>query len=306
MTIGPSQLALPIHEGAGVVRYAIEKGVDFLDTAEYYETYPYIRLALDGLTPSFSQGVLPPPVISSKSLAKGYRDMQRAIDDCRVALNLDQIAIFLMHEVLSVSDFESRGGAWECLLDSKVKGHIAAAGLSTHHVDIALLATGTSGLDVLFPLINFCGLGIRKGASAGTREEMEQVIRTAYERGIGVYAMKVFGGGHLLHDYNKALDYIRNLPGVDSMMIGMGRKKDIDDAVEWAEGMLPDDYTPDISNKKMFVDRSDCVGCGACVSRCTSKAICFDTEGIAVIDYSVCTLCGYCAPVCPTRALIML
>ena len=306
MAAGPSQLALSIPEGARVIRYAIEKGVSFLDTAEYYETYPHIKYALDGLAPAFSQNALPPPVISSKSLSKGYKDMQRAIDDCRIALNMDQIAIFLLHEVLGASDFEARRGAWECLIDAKAKGYIAAAGLSTHHVDVALLAAETVGLDALFPLINIKGLGIRTGERAGAREAMEQAIRAASDRGIGVYAMKVFGGGHLLQDYKKALDYVWNLPGIDSLMIGMGREKDVDDAVAWAEGILPDGYIPDISNKKMFVDRGDCSGCGTCVSRCSSKAVRIDEEKVAVIDNAVCTLCGYCAPICPTRALILL
>ena len=46
LPIGPSQLALPVETGAAILRYALEQGINFLDTAQYYRTYPYIRHAL--------------------------------------------------------------------------------------------------------------------------------------------------------------------------------------------------------------------------------------------------------------------
>ena len=46
LTIGFTQLDLPLDEGAAVVRYAYEKGINLFDTAQYYETYPYMREAL--------------------------------------------------------------------------------------------------------------------------------------------------------------------------------------------------------------------------------------------------------------------
>ena len=36
MPIGPNQLSLPLDKGADIVKYALEKGIDFLDTAQYY------------------------------------------------------------------------------------------------------------------------------------------------------------------------------------------------------------------------------------------------------------------------------
>jgi len=219
---------------------------------------------------------------------------------------MDQIDIFLLHEVKQPPGLIGRSGAWACLQDAKAKGLVKAIGVSTHHVDAALEAVGTPGVDILFPLINFKGLGIRKGDGSGTREEMEGAIRAASEKGIGVFVMKAFGGGNLSSDYICALDYVRGLPGVDSVMIGMGCGRDVDDAVAYFENRLPKDFVPDVSRKRMFIDRGDCEGCGACVRRCMSNAILIDDEGIAVIDEKACILCSYCAAVCPTRALIML
>ena len=46
LTVGNTQLDLPVEEGAELIKYAISKGVNFFDTAQYYETYPYLREAL--------------------------------------------------------------------------------------------------------------------------------------------------------------------------------------------------------------------------------------------------------------------
>ena len=306
LTVGRTQLNLSVEAGSQIVCHALERGINFLDTAEFYETYPYIKRALDNLASSFSSGALHRPVIVSKSLSLDYNGMRAAIEDCRKALNMDQIDIFLLHEVREVPDFKNRSGAWECLNDAKAKGLVKAVGLSTHHICVVNEAYTTPGIDVIFPLINYESLGIRKGSDTGTCDEMAHAIMAAAENGIGIFTMKAFGGGNLLKDYKKALDYVTSLSGITSTMIGMGCKKDVDDAIAYFENRLPQNYAPDVTNKHMFVDRGDCESCGACVSRCTSKAIHLDNEGIALIDYTKCVLCGYCAPVCPSRALIML
>ncbi|MCL5290108.1 MAG: aldo/keto reductase, partial [Firmicutes bacterium] len=49
LTVGPLQAGLPVAEGAGVIRRAIDYGVNLIDTAELYGTYSYIREALKGV-----------------------------------------------------------------------------------------------------------------------------------------------------------------------------------------------------------------------------------------------------------------
>ena len=47
LPMGPSQLALPLEEGAEIIRYALQNGINFIDTAQYYRAYPYINKALE-------------------------------------------------------------------------------------------------------------------------------------------------------------------------------------------------------------------------------------------------------------------
>ena len=299
LTMGYTQLDLPLEEGAGLIRYAMEKGINFFDTAQYYETYPYIREAIADL-PADER-----PVICSKCLGSTYQDMEEAVQEALTELDLDTIDIFMLHEVRSAQDFAWRDGAWDCLREYKEKGIIKAIGLSTHHVDVTQMAADIEDLDVVFPLINYAGLGIRKGDGPGTAEEMASAIAKCHAAGKGVFTMKAFGGGNLTGDYVHALEYVRDLEGVDSIMVGIGSPEQIDPLVQFACGTLDPSYVPDISSKRMYVEPGNCIMCGACARRCPNDAISMGSD-MAMIDYDVCLRCGYCAPACPVRALIML
>ncbi len=230
LPMGPSQLALPVEQGAGVIRYALEHGFNFLDTAQYYRTYPYIRKALEG-------GDYDHVVISSKSLRTDYDGMMEAILEAREELGRKVIEIFLMHEVRS-GQLTERAGAWEALKEAKAKGLVRAIGLSTHHIDITAAAASLPGLDVVFPLINYAGLGIRKGDAFGSREEMLEAIRHCHQAGKGVFSMKAFGGGSLTAHYQEALDYVFSKEEIDSVMIGFGKNAEINDLLSYLDGEM--------------------------------------------------------------------
>lgn len=297
MTVGNTQLNLSIEESAELIRYAMSRGMNFLDTAQYYETYPHIRAAL-------SDGKYD-PVIASKSLDLGEKEMEYAIEQARREMDRDVIDIFLLHEVRVHGDFEDRAGAWETLQKAKADGKVKAIGVSTHHIDVAEQMIDVPECDIVFPLINKFGLGIRLGDGMGTPDRMAAAIEKLSLAGKGVFAMKAFGGGNLTTNYMECLDYVSGLPGVDSIMMGFGKKEEVDDAVNYAEGRLPKDFQPDVGHKKIHIDPGDCEGCGACIVRCPNHAIFRNDRGTAEVDHSICLTCGYCAPVCPVRAIIM-
>ncbi|MDR2487669.1 MAG: aldo/keto reductase, partial [Clostridiales Family XIII bacterium] len=142
LTVGRTQLDLPLREGADIVRHALARGIRFFDTAQYYETYSYIREGIrlwreeDG-GDGGKGAKTPAPVIASKSLTHSYSGMAEAVEEMRRSLDLDVVDIFLLHEVRTGGDFAARAGAWECLNDLKAKGVVRAIGLSTHYVDVA-------------------------------------------------------------------------------------------------------------------------------------------------------------------------
>lgn len=297
LPIGPSQLALPVEEGAEIIRYAYSKGINFLDTAEYYRAYPYISKALEG-------GGLEDLVICSKSLSCEYDGMMAAIQEAREVLHRDKIDIFLMHEVRS-GQLQERAGAWEALQDAKNQGLVRAIGLSTHHVDIAQAAASMETLDVVFPLINYAGLGIRKGDAFASREEMMEAIAACHAAGKGVFSMKAFGGGSLTAHYQEALEYVFSKQEIDSVMIGFGKTAEVDDLLSYLDGSMDAAYNPDVSKKRVYINQEDCEGCGSCKNACPAGAIFWNENGLAEVDHEKCLTCGYCSPVCPVRAVIM-
>ena len=53
----------------------------------------------------------------------------------------------------------------------------------------------------------------------------------------------------------------------------------------------------------MVVDKSKCIGCGACTSICPVGAIEL-VDGVAQINKDVCVDCGTCEVTCPVGAIV--
>ncbi len=290
LSMGPLQANLNPKEGGLLLKKAYEKGINFIDTAELYGTYPHIRESLQGIK---EEDV----IIASKSLASEYKDMEQSVTDCLKALGRSYIDIFHLHSAKSEADvFEKKSGALQCLLDYKEKGLIRAVGISTHNVDVVKAAALVPEIDIVYPIINKAGLGIING----TTEDMLQAIRLCKKHDKGLYAMKVLGGGTLLHSYQEALDFARGIDGMDSISIGMINEKELHLNLTYfndlpiKESMLPEC----VSGKKVVILQNICKKCGKCITACPNNAITI-TNDIVTVDESRCLLCGYCHPACP-------
>ena len=97
LTMGFSQKNLDIEAGSRVIVHAVEQGINFLDTAQYYDTYRYLRPALDEIR----RRNLDFPVICSKTLEEGYAETEAAVQECLEQLDIDAADLFLLHEVIS-------------------------------------------------------------------------------------------------------------------------------------------------------------------------------------------------------------
>lgn len=289
LPIGPLQKNLSIEEGSEVISYALDNGINFIDTAQLYVTYDQIRMALEKTKIR--------PVIASKSTAESYEAMEEAILEALKAMGIDYIDIFHLHAPKGQSDiFDIRKGALKCLEDYKKKGVVKAIGISTHNVKAVEAAASKDNIDVVFPLLNKIG----RGLLGGTVKDMEEAAALCSKNGKGVYLMKVIGGGTMIDDFDSSLEYAMNLSDNYSLAIGMISKEEVMYNVKYFNGDKNLDNIISMRNKKIIkVSQHMCVGCGKCIETCHSSAISYNQAGKADIDIEKCIQCGYCISACP-------
>ncbi|MDR1531400.1 MAG: aldo/keto reductase [Clostridiales bacterium] len=297
LPIGPNQKDVPADEAAEVIAEALRAGINFVDTAEIYKTYPYIREAVR------RTGIQ--PVIATKSPASTYEDMCESVEKALAELAVSKLDIFLLHAARVGEDvFEKRAGALQCLLDYKARGIINAVGISTHDAKVAALAADRDDIDVLFPILNIKGLGILNGS----RADMENAAARAMNARKGVYLMKALGGGNLAGDYEASMEYARGFAnGRAALAVGMVNTDELAMNVKYFNGESIEEYRAGLKTvpkKRFLVVPQLCAGCGNCVEACHSGAARLEA-GRAVIDDGKCVTCGYCVGACGMFAIRM-
>ncbi|WP_246105568.1 aldo/keto reductase [Sporomusa termitida] len=282
----------PLADGVAVIQAAFDAGVNFIDTAELYGTYPYIRGALTRT----GQNI----IVASKAYAYTYEAMRASVEAACRELNRDYIDIFMLHEQTSRMTLQGHAAALAYLSDAKQQGLIRAAGVSTHTIEVVRAAALMAEIDVIHPLINSKGIGI----TDGTAEEMLAAIRFAAGCGKGIYAMKALGGGHLSKQAEQAFAWVLAQPGIASVAVGMQTR---DEAVLNAavfSGQPPDSklWVKVAKTPRRLLIEDWCVGCGQCGQHCPMQAITIVNHK-ARVAREQCVLCGYCGAYCPEFCL---
>jgi len=289
LPLGPLQANLSPAEGGRLIRYALEKGMNLIDTAELYGTYPHISSAIEGYKGDVR--------IATKTHATTAEDARTHVEKALRELKLDRLDIVHMHGARLADPYVERRHVLEELHHLREEGKIAHIGLSTHYVSAVFKAAKHPGIDVIHPLINRTGMGIIDG-SAG---EMSKAIEVAAAAGKGIYAMKALAGGNLISEARSSLSYVFGLPGVNALAVGMLSLEEIDANIALIEqAPFPENRWRGLESRSRHLQIMEqfCKGCGACVASCTNEALSL-RDGRAVVDEAACILCGYCAAACP-------
>lgn len=288
LTMTPFQANLSIEEGAYLIQYGFERGIDFLDTAEIYENYAYIKQALKGIKREDY-------TIATKTYAYTKEMAKESLEKALKEIGTDYIDLFLLHEQESIHTVRGHFQAIEYFVKAKEQGKIRAIGISTHKVAGAKAVKEVPEIEVIHPIVNKLGIGINDG----TIEDMLRELKDLHNMGKGIYAMKPLGGGHLISDLEGAFNFVKNIPYIDSIAIGLQSKEEIDSNIHLLENdFLPIEVKEKLSKKNRRLIVADyCIGCGNCEVRCQQGGIKV-IHGMAVPN-DKCILCGYCATVCP-------
>lgn len=288
LTMTPFQSNLSLDEGAALLCSGYDRGIKFVDTAQLYENYHYLKKALNYIPRDDY-------TISTKTYAWNKKLAEEALVEALKSLDTDYIDIFLLHEQESEHTIKGHYEALKYLIGAKEKGYIRAIGLSTHRVSGVLGANKFKEIEVLHPILNKNGLGIADGSV----EDMIAALIESKKLSKGIYSMKPLGGGHLIPEIEEAFRFIKGLDFIDSIAIGMQSTEEIDCNISLLEkGVYPEDLRASlgVKERKLIIEEY-CIGCGNCVRRCRQNALSL-VNNKASVDPKKCVLCGYCATVC--------
>ena len=294
LTIGPLQANLSPAEGGSVIRSALEAGINLIDTAELYNNYLHINKGISG----FAGNV----IISSRSYAYEYQDMEKSVRKACKELNREYIDIFGLHEQTSRLTLKGHRPALEYLIKAKQEGIIRAIGVSTHAIEVVRAAALIPEIDIIHRIVNRLGLGIIDGDI----KQMLEAIEEACAAGKGIYGMKALGGGHLGQDAQQAFSWVLEKP-IASIVVGMQSVDEVAVNCALFSGLQPppQQAAAVAGKKRRLLIEKWCIGCENCVNRCQMGALQLN-HGKAEVDSNKCVLCGYCASVCPEFCLKVL
>lgn len=245
-------------ELSNLLLFALERGINFWDTALQYETQPHIREAL-------KQVQRDKVVISTKLVSSGLQETRDKLDKALFELGVDYVDICLVHGVRTNQELERRRGALEALLQGKEAGKIRAVGISSHGQSALQAVDKIPEVDLVLARINFAGLNMdtpshslydqlasvnrlkrlvqallpkkliseirRRSSGVATsetnRQVVEEILRSIHAQGKGIVGMKLIAAGRLRHQAPEAVRYVRDLPFVDAFVIGMLNKEEI-------------------------------------------------------------------------------
>ena len=294
LPMGPLQADMALADGVELIKAAMQEGVNFIDTAESYCNYKYVKQAIKEMENKV--------IIATKSTAKNYFDMEKSVYQALADIEVDYIDIFHIHAPRDIDPLAERKGALRCLTDFKKKGLINYLGVSTHSIEAVQRVSNCKSIDIIFPLVNKSGMGIIDGSI----EKMLTAIKQAHQLGKGIYAMKALAGGNLIHKLEEALNFVREKPFIDSVAVGMLNKEELKlNLMIFNDQKIPSGLIKKaIRAKKLLVRHELCRKCELCVKACPNHALNL-TNGKITVSKEKCILCAYCRPHCPQFALRM-
>jgi len=281
--IGGQEFAGTIDEplATAMIRYAIDAGVNYIDTAYPYhdgQSEPFVGRALaDG----YRERVYLATKLPSWEIAT-RNDMDRFLDEQLSRLATDHIDFYLVHG-LRQEFWENLThlGVLEFLDDAVADGRIRYPAFSFHDA-LPLFREIVDAYDWTFAQIQYNFMD--ETYQAGT-----EGLAYAAGKGIGIVVMEPLRGGLLAKEPPEireilerapvrrtpaelGLRWVWNHPGVAVVLSGMSTMEQVVADVAWAEQGLPGSLTPEdlgtIREMKEWLDsriKVPCTGCRYCM-----------------------------------------
>jgi aryl-alcohol dehydrogenase-like predicted oxidoreductase len=223
--VGPVGFGAMTTRDPEVIRFAVERGVDYVDTADCYMGGENERIVGRALA-----GIRDKVVLATKVHIAEVDRMILSAENSLRSLKVDVIDILQLHGISTeaeVTDERARE-ALRRLID---QGKVRAAGVTTHRgQETVLRAVATYGFyKTVLVAYNFrsdTGVAATLKGALGMSEGLSDTIRAVAGSGIGVIAMKTQAGGYAsppggFSPHQAALAWVLANPGVATTIPGM-------------------------------------------------------------------------------------
>lgn len=213
---------LTVDEAAELVGYALDRGINFIETARgYMDSEKKVGLGVKGRRDK--------AIIATKCGAKDYDGMAKGIDQSLEALGTDHVDIYQIHYIKDEEALKQAlapGAAMQALRKARDEGKIRHIGVTAHDPKAlvhCIEAGEFSNVQLPFNIVE--------------REACDRLIPLARERNVAVIVMKPLGGG-ILPNVRDSLRYIMQQP-ISVIALGMRLKSEVDENVATGSSFTP-------------------------------------------------------------------
>jgi len=269
-----------------LVRHALDRGVNYFDTAESYRWGGAEEAIGEAL-----QGKRDQVVLSSKTKAgasDSRADMMKSLEGSLRRLRTDHVDIYFNHAVNDVARMQNQ--EWSEFTElAKRQGKIRFRGMSghgSHLVECLNYAIDHDRVDVILVAYS---VGQDPSFSdrlrhtfhwAAIQPDLPPVLQKAKQKDVGVLAMKTLMGARLndMRPYERpgstfsqaAFRWVLSRPNVDALLISMTSPELIDEYVSASGGVMTSQSDVELLDRyvEMRVGSYCLPGCSACESSC--------------------------------------
>jgi aryl-alcohol dehydrogenase-like predicted oxidoreductase len=255
-----------------IIRYAVDHGVNYVDTADCYmggENERIVGRALEGIRDKV--------VLASKVHIAPVDEMIRSVETSLRSLKTDVIDIMQLHGISSEEEV-TNGYAREALRKLLDQGKIRVPGVTTHsRQETVIRAVMKHGFYrtalVAYNFRSDSGVGATIRSAFGMGEGLSATIRAAAADGVGIIGMKTQAGGYsvpgtALSPHQAALAWVLENPGVATTIPSMVSFAQVDENVKargkrlgWGGRKALHQYSQAIADRH-------CGLCGGCTGSC--------------------------------------
>jgi 1-deoxyxylulose-5-phosphate synthase len=227
---GNVQFALGQETFTKLIRYAYDQGITYLDCAQSYRTFEWIKGAIKGL---------PREKLFLQSKVPGQPDqVLAAIDRHRKVFDTDYVDSLLIHCMVK----DRWTDEWKRIMDAfdeaKEKKWIRAKGVSCHSLPALRTATASNWTEVHLVRVNpqakhIDGMDPSWEKPGRDLTPVLAELQTMRAKGRGVIGMKIIGNGDFTQpeDREKSIRFAMSRPELDAVVIGFKSTAEIDEAI---------------------------------------------------------------------------